>query len=155
MLNYKLPIEKKDVNPIIQAEEAAEVAKNIYDSGFLRLIGAAVVLLILLFQKELKKAIVGLFIKKNGTATTFSKLEAASKEDVAIKHHREVSDKNAKDLKSILEKVNEMAEKIEDLREWHDVDDPLQPGVKIWWIPSQLKESLDRLTKAANELNKK
>ena len=54
----------------------------------------------------------------------------------------------------IHKKIEEIALQVNNLEEWHDVDFPDQPGVKIWWYNKELNENIKRLTKAIEHLHK-
>ncbi len=110
-----------------------EAIKNLWDSGLLRLIGAAVVVFFFMFKAEIKNAI---FRKGKNGGTALSS-----------------SARMAFQVGEIHKKIEEIAPKITNLEEWHDVDFPDQPGVKIWWHNKELNENIKRLTKAIESLN--
>ena len=110
-----------------------EAIKNLWDSGVLRLIGAAVVVFFFMFKTEIKNAI---FRKGKNGGTALSS-----------------SARMAFQVGEIHKKIEEISPKITNLEEWHDVDVPGQPGVKIWWSNNELNENIKRLTKAIERLN--
>jgi len=106
-----------------------------YD-GLLKGIGAIVIFMLFFF----KDGILGYLAKKT-----------KSKNGTGINPSGQV----VFQVTEILKKLEQIVPKINNLEEWHDVDDPEQPGVKIWWFSKQLKQTLDNLTKAVNELSQK
>jgi len=84
------------------------------------------------------------------------------KERDAEKKAQQQADKDKKDgkpvsaddkLNNLLELVSAMRTESADLHKWHAVDDPAQPGVKVWWntdrqqaLSLEMDEKLDALT---------
>jgi len=56
--------------------------------------------------------------------------------------------------KKIHERLGEMKGKISELHDWHDHDDPLKPGVKIWWIQPGIEKALESLSMSITEQTK-
>ncbi len=98
-----------------------------FTDELLRWIGFGVVALAIYFKEEVKT-----FIKRNG-----------KKNGKSQTHFRK------------RESDDEMRKQIDDLHEWHDHDDPSQPGVKIWWVGRDLKDSIDKNTEAVTLLTAK
>ncbi len=128
---------KKGSDLKLQEQEATKAIESLWDSGVLRLIGAAVVVFFFMFKTEIKNAIFSRAKGKNGVGNTALSSSARMAFQVGEMH----------------KKIEEIAPKITNLEEWHDVDHPGQPGVKIWWHSKELSEDIKRLTKAIERLN--
>lgn len=56
-----------------------------------------------------------------------------------------VTSKNGSNGKS------ELLDKVRELHAWHDKDNPMQPGMKAWYVPHTLEVAIDRLASNVSE----
>lgn len=59
-----------------------------------------------------------------------------------------------KRLEGVTEVLQELAAKLRDLYKWHDVDEPLNPGRKVWYSPSaEINELANAISNLGTALN--